>query len=433
MPLCNLTSAQPSTTVLIEVGMKLLGKVKKSNVIDVKAVIKSDSRKNKTKIAIKRKAKQIMNQLLWKESPFEDAAATCNYDGSKTAAHKSKSRQSLLTNFANLHVSQEKEVKSLFPTGTDWLSDFHIHNRTEFLKSTLILKISVMYPMPAATLYTIFSSKTKTLEEVMHREKHCVIPISINAQWAVLYLGGNRNQTYYLDTYGNKPNDQLVRNVQQKFANRTILCNSVKLQNDSYQCGAWSCYFISVIFEFLKNSLKPSIPFEQLIKISLNVNHLCDVRINRNNINSNFISQKRLYFAIETNKFIKMLEQNECDANNVTINATTHNDYKFTFDHLPNDIHFHTVAIDSQHLLWIDPHVSNGIQYIKFLSKYTVTKYLDQLNAVTLYMNFDLPSVVSNSVPKSNTQKQRDKNTTTKTEYSTTRVLCENKNTISDH
>ena len=65
--------------------MKLLEKVKKSksNVIDVKAVIKSHSRKNKTEIAIKRKAKQIMNQLLWKESPFEDAPAICNYDGSK--------------------------------------------------------------------------------------------------------------------------------------------------------------------------------------------------------------------------------------------------------------------------------------------------------------------------------------------------------------
>ena len=48
-------------------------------------------------------------------------------------------------------------------------------------------------------------------------------------------------------------------------------------------------------------------------------------------------------------------------------------------------------------------------------------------------MNFDLTSVVSNSVPKSNTQNQRDKNTTTKTEYSTTRLLCENKKTISDN
>ena len=136
-----------------------------------------------------------------------------------------------------------------------------------------------MYPMPVATLYTIFSSKGKILEEVIHREKHCVIPIDINAHWAVLYLDGNRNQAYYLDSYGNKPSDQLVRNVQQKFANWAILCNSVKLQNDSYQCGVWSCCFISVILEFLKSSLKPSIAFGQFIKISLNKNHLCDVRI----------------------------------------------------------------------------------------------------------------------------------------------------------
>ena len=135
VPLCNLTSAQPSPTVLTEVGMKLLQKVKKSksNVLDVK---KSDSSKNKIEIAIKRKSKQIMKQLLWKESPFEDAATICNYGGSKTAANKSKFRQSLLPNFPKLHVSEEKEVKSLFPTGTEWLSDFHIHNCTEFLKST---------------------------------------------------------------------------------------------------------------------------------------------------------------------------------------------------------------------------------------------------------------------------------------------------------
>ena len=122
-----------------------------------------------------------MNQLLWKESPFEDAAAICNYGESKTAADKSKFRQSLLANFTNLHVSQEKEVKSFFPTGTEWLSDFHIHNCAEFLKPTHKSNISAMYPMPVATLYTIFSPKTKTLEEVIHREKHCVIPININA------------------------------------------------------------------------------------------------------------------------------------------------------------------------------------------------------------------------------------------------------------
>ena len=120
-----------------------------------------------------------------------------------------------------------------------------------------------MYPMPVATLYSILLSKSKTLKEMIPREKHCVISINVNAHWPVLYLDSNRNQTYYLDSYGNKPSNQLVRNVQQKFANWTTLCNTVKLQDDSYQCGAWSCYFISVIFGFLKSSLKPSILFGQ--------------------------------------------------------------------------------------------------------------------------------------------------------------------------
>ena len=121
-----------------------------------------------------------MNQLSWKEPPFEGAAVVCNKDGSKTATIKSKFRQSLLTNFANLHVSQEKEVKLMFPTGTELLSDFHIHNCTEFLKYTHKLNISVMYLRPVATLY-IFSLKGKTLEEMIHREKHCLIHITVNA------------------------------------------------------------------------------------------------------------------------------------------------------------------------------------------------------------------------------------------------------------
>ena len=100
---------------------ELLPKVKKSNVIHVEAVVKSDLKKSKTEIPLK----EIMNQLSWKEPPFENATVVCNNDGSKTATIKSKFHQSLLINFANLHISQEKEVKSMFPTGTELLSDFH--------------------------------------------------------------------------------------------------------------------------------------------------------------------------------------------------------------------------------------------------------------------------------------------------------------------
>ena len=156
--------------------MKMLQKVKIKFDPCIKAAVKSDLKKNKTEIPLK----EIMNQLSWKEPPFEDAAVVCNNEGSKAATIKSKFCQSLLTNFANLHVSQEKEVKLMFPTGTELLSDFHIHSCTEFLKYTHKLNISVMYLRPVATLY-IFSLKGKTLEEVIHREKHCLIHIIINA------------------------------------------------------------------------------------------------------------------------------------------------------------------------------------------------------------------------------------------------------------
>ena len=58
----------------------------------------------------------------------------------------------------------------MFPTGTEGLSDYHIHNCTEFLGSTHILNVSVMYPMPVVTLCGIFSSGGKALGRVMHGE-----------------------------------------------------------------------------------------------------------------------------------------------------------------------------------------------------------------------------------------------------------------------
>lgn len=42
------------------------------------AVVNFDSKENKTTIPIKGKVKQIMNQLFWEKSPFEDGAAMCN-------------------------------------------------------------------------------------------------------------------------------------------------------------------------------------------------------------------------------------------------------------------------------------------------------------------------------------------------------------------
>ena len=43
-------------------------------------------------IKIKWKAKEVINQLIWEGSHFENAAAICNYGGSKLTTNKSKLR-----------------------------------------------------------------------------------------------------------------------------------------------------------------------------------------------------------------------------------------------------------------------------------------------------------------------------------------------------
>ena len=43
-------------------------------------------------IKIKRKAKEVINQLIWEGSHFENAAAICHHGGSKLATNKSKLR-----------------------------------------------------------------------------------------------------------------------------------------------------------------------------------------------------------------------------------------------------------------------------------------------------------------------------------------------------
>ena len=47
------------------------------------------------KIKIQRKAKEIINQLIWEGSHFENAAAICNYDGPKLTINKSKIRDTI--------------------------------------------------------------------------------------------------------------------------------------------------------------------------------------------------------------------------------------------------------------------------------------------------------------------------------------------------
>ena len=74
----------------------------------------------------------------------------------------------------------------MFPAGTEWLPDFSINNSTEFLKPSHVLSAC------CNLLYHIFV-QNKTLEDIIHKEKHCVTPKNINGHWVVFNLDSNCN------------------------------------------------------------------------------------------------------------------------------------------------------------------------------------------------------------------------------------------------
>ena len=69
------------------------------------------------------------------------------------------------------------------------------------------------------------------------------------------------------------------------------------------------------------------------------------------------------------------------------------NDTKFFYETFPSHIKFNVVSVDCQHTLWNVPTAKNGKEYIEFLEKRFISKYLTNY-ADTLYWNYDLGETV---------------------------------------
>ena len=91
-PMCNLSTVQSTELPQPEIPHKLITRIKKSSsiVVNIKAVSKNETPTEKKEVSINRKAKQIINQLKWEESNFENTAAICTFDGKKLETRKSK-------------------------------------------------------------------------------------------------------------------------------------------------------------------------------------------------------------------------------------------------------------------------------------------------------------------------------------------------------
>ena len=88
--ICKIITAEFTELPQPEITHKLINRIKKSPsiVIGIKAKLKSGTPSEQKEAIVKRKAKQIINQLMWEESNFENAAAICNHDGTKIATNK---------------------------------------------------------------------------------------------------------------------------------------------------------------------------------------------------------------------------------------------------------------------------------------------------------------------------------------------------------
>lgn len=76
-------------------------------------------------IKIKRKAEEIMNQLVQEGSHFECAAAICNQDGSKLTTNKSKIRDALKAIFGLIpRAASSDEDQKFTIREKEWFTDF---------------------------------------------------------------------------------------------------------------------------------------------------------------------------------------------------------------------------------------------------------------------------------------------------------------------
>ena len=91
-PFSNLITAGTSVSVLPEVSHKLIRRISKACIIVMSLNPKAyvESAVNKKNIMIKKKARQIVNQLYWDKSSFENTAAMCNHDGTRVNTNQSK-------------------------------------------------------------------------------------------------------------------------------------------------------------------------------------------------------------------------------------------------------------------------------------------------------------------------------------------------------
>ena len=88
-----------------------------------------------------------MNQLIWKGSNFENAAAICNHDGSKLTTNNSKIRDAIKAIFGRIPKAVNSNEDQKFAIGEkEWFTDLTLHTLINAMISHNGDLCSVLYP-----------------------------------------------------------------------------------------------------------------------------------------------------------------------------------------------------------------------------------------------------------------------------------------------
>jgi len=75
--------------------------------------------------------------------------------------------------------------------------------------------------------------------------------LNTGSHWVTLFFHGQSKIIHYLDSFGSPMKHDLITTIRHKFVHWQVVSNNIKLQDDGYQCGVWTCFIISCITEYL--------------------------------------------------------------------------------------------------------------------------------------------------------------------------------------
>ena len=461
-PICQLSTDQRSNASYSKDAMELLKKIKqsKSTVTDVKPIQKDHLLKSKAVHAIKRKTKAFQDDLLWQNSPFQQAAAICHHDGTKIYPSKAKFRNMLIKHFSKVTdadqddlVTQTQLANSLDIELTDiqrskimtnakskciidedtsaWINDVQLANAICLLKTNLPGSgCRCMYPLPHDGLEKILSGEAvnRKFSNAVNQGIPYVIPFSDRVHWRVLLLDSANYRIYHFDSLGGTIPHAVKDSLVSFFPSIWKLTDIRKCyQADGYQYGIWVYIAVKCFLRFLQDpELRKTKEFA--IESYEPVSVLDGFDDQQNDL---FISRKRrelkkeLELACLENELAFLEPQSEEDQEltdrlllvpedeNMMKNETEKqkSENNEESEHLPNvyykfpsGINFTVASVDAQHTLWERPDAANGKDYISFLNRRHWNYYFKSLGADTLYWNYDLGDIIHRKVPKSDEQ-----------------------------